>query len=333
MKRVLLVILCLLCLAGCGGEGQITGEVVKVGLEPDSHGYLILRMENGKKKTVTFDGATAVLSFVDDSKEIGAGDSVRVTLTGEKKYGKIPYAWTVVVESRVVEDGAVLKDGTALDIRDFGSYKVFCLKDGTELLDERCPSGPENVFSGGLYFDDLPEAAQEQVSAYFGEKGLRYDIMEELEEAWRRYQEWGEEFRCLLVSQDITPTAANDHIVAFQTAVTVPGDGAYGIQYREGTVFDRKSGEVIDNRKLFNRDIDEVLETLMDRNGIEEPERAEMLKAFQPEYILLFDEFLEIEFPLGSLPGQENGGAVLGYHMEDVSDLLQSWAVPVKSEE
>lgn len=326
MKRLVFVLLLVLCLTGCGWEEQIAGEVVKVGLEPNSHSYLLIRTEDGRESTVTFDDMTAVISFVEDTQEILAGDGVRIALSKVKKHGQ-SYALSVFVEKRLFPDGAVLKDGTVLDIQDYGSYRIYQLKNGTALLDVREPTGPEHAYIGGTNFEDLSEVSQESILTYFEEVGLHYDVQEELEKAYRRYQEQGEAFRCHLLSQDITLTAANERIVAFQTAVVLPSDRFHSIQYREGTVFDRETGELIDNSALFNRDMEDVLPELLDRNGIEESLKKEMLAAFRPEYVLVFDEVLEIEFPYGTLDSQETGGTILGYEIEDVEDLLQPWAV------
>ena len=326
MKRLIILLLTVLCLAGCEKDKELSAEVVQVGLEPNSHSYLVIQTESNRETTVTFDDATAVISFVEDTETVEPGDTVRIVLDEEKKYGAT-HARTILVESRLVEDGAVLADGTALDIVEYGSHRIYRLKDGTELLDERNPSGPEHVYTGVVCFDDLPEAAQEKVAAYFDEKGLFYDIPQELEMAYQAYLAENGEYSCRLVSQDITPMGANEKIISFATVVTLPLEGWGSVQFREGAIFDRGTGERIETEDLFVCDMEEALAELLDRNGIAEPERSEMLAAFRPECVLLSQGYLEIEFPYGTLSDQKNGGTILSYEMEDVKDLLQPWAV------
>ena len=66
------------------------------------------------------------------------------------------------------------------------------LPNGPELLSVRRSSGPENVLVGGAEgYADLPEAAQQRVSAYYQEQGLLYDTQAELERAYRAYVDTG----------------------------------------------------------------------------------------------------------------------------------------------
>ena len=98
------------------------------------------------------------------------------------------------------EDALILSDGTAVDRwqKGYSGYDFYKLKDGTELLREEHPSGPENVYVGGREsFTSLPEHTAKAISAYYDDMGLLYDLETEVEGAYQEYltcQTEGEEF-------------------------------------------------------------------------------------------------------------------------------------------
>lgn len=56
--------------------------------------------------------------------------------------------------------------------------------------------------------------------------------------------------------------------------------------------------------------------------------RAEMEAAFQPEYIILFPNDLEVSFPIGTLPCQEYSSG-LGLDYDDrLREIMYDWAIP-----
>ena len=75
----------------------------------------------------------------------------------------------------VQEKAFVFSDGNYVDLwqEEFHWRDLYRLPDGTELLTEQTPNGPERVYVGGTEsFDDLSEAAQTAVLAYYQRQGL-----------------------------------------------------------------------------------------------------------------------------------------------------------------
>lgn len=89
------------------------------------------------------------------------------------------------------EQGITLSDGTAGEIWDTAFFGTnYILPDGTELLRENRPSGPQNVHVGGVEgFDQLSAPAREAVASYYAEQGLLYNVEEVLERAYADYRD------------------------------------------------------------------------------------------------------------------------------------------------
>ena len=155
------------------------------------------------------------------------------------------------------EDALILSDGTAVDRwqKGYSGYDFYKLKDGTELLREEHPSGPENVYVGGREsFTSLPEHTAKAISAYYEDLGLLYDLETEVEGAYQEYltcQTEGEEFFSYYLGQSTSLCASNERVVYFLTSVTLPLGGQYGMNYQVGAAFDRETGKVIPVWDLF----------------------------------------------------------------------------------
>ena len=222
-----------------------------------------------------------------------------------------------------------LSDGTAVQLwqRLFGDT-AYRLEDGTDLLRERT-SGPEHVYVGGQEsFDDLADDAQKAVRAYYEDRGLLYDAQAILEDAYERFQAAPHDFDCWALGQDVAPLASNDRIMSFITTVTLPLGGRIVTERRLGDVFDRNTGEHLDNSDLFTVPLDEAAARMLDAAGIAQPLREEMISALEPEYITLHSDSIELAFPEGSLPSQEYSYIVC-VDLEDCP--LRDWAVPYAS--
>ena len=191
----------------------------------------------------------------------------------------------------LVEEGAyTLSDGTRVDRweEEFRFWQLYKLPDdGTELLLEDAPAGPENVAVGGqLDFSSLSEPAQKEIMAYYEQRGLLYDIPAELEKAYAAYQrcqESGKEFSSFQVNQMISPCGANDTVCYYSTSVTTSYDVQLANELRLCDAFRRDTGEKIDTMDLFTISQEEAARWFADYYGKEEPMSAEMREAFQPE--------------------------------------------------
>ncbi len=155
------------------------------------------------------------------------------------------------------EKAITFSDGEAASLwrREHDDDDVYKLSDGAVLLTVQSPSGPGNTgVIGQESFDDLSEAAQAAVSAYYEEQGLLYNTQQELEAAYAEYlscKESGTDYHERRVSQDITAVASNENIMSFITSVILPVEGQIVREIHLGAVFDRDTGEALSNWDLF----------------------------------------------------------------------------------
>lgn len=197
----LLAALCLcLLLTACGGNDSISGEVVDIHQTPEATA-LILQTDGDKRIAVFLDEDTYVFGMDEIDGEAykalpyaGVGiqffpESRRTSLTtanGEKlkAYHADRY---ISIDAYLIQDAVTLSDGTVLDAWKTSMFgTTYRLRDGTELLREDAPSGPENHYVADLEsFDDLSEAAKPAVRQYYEEQGALYDLQAELEKSGR----------------------------------------------------------------------------------------------------------------------------------------------------
>lgn len=352
MKRFLMLALTLLLLTACSDSHRfLSGEVSDVRTEDGEIVSFVLTDENGKRTGVLVPEDAHFTSRVDLDAEAEKellrsgrpGTSVHVEYNGGKTTlttdsgEKLPAytAWFVAVNGYLLPDAAALRDGTPLDLFRWTSGTSYRLKDGTDLLYVRDSDGPENsVVAGQESYDDLSETAQKNVSAYFQERGLLYDVEEELEQSYANYQTRSPNKPTPGVGQDVTPVASNERVMYFLTTVDTPihGDGtATNEELRLCDAFDRETGARIDGWDLFSCSPEEAKRALPDLAQVtEQPLRSEMESALQSENIVFFPSGAEVWFPRGSLPSQDSAlGLSLDYD-DAFQAILQPWAVPVE---
>lgn len=352
MKKLLILALVLLFLPACSDSHRfLSGEVSDVRTEKGEIVSFVLTDENGKRTGVLIPEDAHFTSRVDLDAEAEKelllsgrpGTSVHVEYNGGKTTlttdsgEKLPAytAWFVAVNGYLEPDAAVLRDGTPLDVFRWTSGTSYRLKDGTDLLYVRDPAGPENsIVAGQKSCNDLSETARKKVSSYFQERGLLYDVEEELEKSYANYRDRSPNKPVPSVGQDITAQASSDRVIYFLTAVDTPihGDGTATMeQLRLSDAFDQETGERIDGWDLFTCSPEEAKRAMLDLAQItEQPLRSEMEAALQPEYIVFFPGSIEAWFPKGSLPSQDTSfGFGLDYD-DGLRAILQPWAVPVE---
>lgn len=241
--------------------------------------------------------------------------------------------WTLIEEG-ITE----LSDGASVDLwrTNWSGNDSYRLSDGTVLLTVQDVSGPDEMYVGGVErFEDLNQTAQKEILAFYENQGVLYDLMSELEKAYAEYQncrEAGTNFNNLYISQDIAPTASNDHMICFLTSVMHPDHGKLQ-EERFAAVFDKETGEVLSQWNLFLPDEAETRKQLLTAAQLKNPVLwAEMDAAMKPEYIILFPDQLEIFFPQGSLPSQEYS-YTLAIEYEKLQGIIQPWAVPAAAKE
>lgn len=246
-------------------------------------------------------------------------------------HGPVKEEWEWKLEE---EDALILSDGTAVDRwqKGYSGYDFYKLKDGTELLREEHPSGPENVYVGGREsFTSLPEHTAKAISAYYDDMGLLYDLETEVEGAYQEYltcQTEGEEFFSYYLGQSTSLCASNERVVYFLTSVTLPLGGQYGMNYQVGAAFDRESGEVIPMWDLFALPEEDVKALIVEEFAPRsEAERAEMLEKLTAEYLVFQPDSLNVSFPYGVL-ATELYTSVVGIDYGELTGVLHDWAVP-----
>lgn len=232
------------------------------------------------------------------------------------------------------EDALILSDGTAVDRwqKGYSGYDFYKLKDGTELLREEHPSGPENVYVGGREsFTSLPEHTAKAISAYYDDMGLLYDLETEVEGAYQEYltcQTEGEEFFSYYLGQSTSLCASNERVVYFLTSVTLPLGGQCGMNYQVGAAFDRETGKVIPVWDLFTLPEEDVKALIVEEFAPRsEAERAEMLEKLTAEYLVFQPDSLNVFFPQGVISTQAHSSGV-GIEYSELTGVLHDWVVP-----
>ena len=246
-------------------------------------------------------------------------------------HGPVKEEWEWKLEE---EDALILSDGTAVDRwqKGYSGYDFYKLKDGTELLREEHPSGPENVYVGGREsFTSLPEHTAKAISAYYDDMGLLYDLETEVEGAYQEYltcQTEGEEFFSYYLGQSTSLCASNERVVYFLTSVTLPLGGQCGMNYQVGAAFDRETGKVIPVWDLFTLPEEDVKALIVEEFAPRsEAERAEMLEKLTAEYLVFQPDSLNVSFPYGVL-ATELYTSVVGIDYGELTGVLHDWAVP-----
>ena len=340
MRRMFWLALALvLLLAGCGlGETELYGEVMQAQVEGGRLSGFVLRTEEGEDVTVSLSENTQILSWIDEVDEeaflAGEAENIQVTVTALRD-GEGYRAREITLRSLLVwEEMLTLSDGTEVEVWINGGDNSYRLSDGTELLRENRPSGPQNVHVGGVEgFDQLSAPAREAVASYYAEQGLLYNVEEVLERAYAEYKDGGEDFSAYLVEQSASPSASNERLMYFTTTVFCSIDSGTAEETSLPAVFDRETGEKLDIWSLFAVPEEEARAALVDKmaEGGYIP-RAELEAALRPEYIIFRTDRLNLTFPKGTLPSQEytTGGS---FDYAELDGLLQPWAIPEEPEQ
>lgn len=349
---LLLFVTCLCLLSACGVKSEVSGKVIEANID-DTIGVVsfVVQTDADKDIGILMTDETYISSFADGitADEFKAGsfnevivsveyENSRHSLTTKNNQEIAAYnAEQIQITDFLTGETAVLSDGTNIDIWNSSFGSAYKLQNGTELLRIHNPSGPNNVYVGGTEnFDNLDETAQSNVLKFYDNQGLLYDVQAELDKAYDDYleKEDSSEFNSYMIRQDIVPTASNETVMYFLTSVLLPIDDNHGYEYRIGAAFDRKTGQAISNWDLFCCSPEEVKQKILDIAGVTDITlREEMEMAFKSEYIILFPSNLEVCFPQGTLPSQENS-YMLGLDYDDkLCDIINQWAIPQSSEE
>ena len=225
-----------------------------------------------------------------------------------------------------------LQDGTAVDIlsSDPGFFQwTYRLPDGTELLRARAPfDDPVSAcVNGDEAFGTLSDKARKKIFAYYAEQKPLYDEREELEKCYAEWKKLGENYSMGYIQQNVWLTAYNRQVLYFKSLAELPGGECADISL--GTAFDRESGEKLDNWKVFTVPEEEVCRRLAEW-VYDESLWAEMAEVLKPEWIVVSEEGLTVQFPAGTLSKYWNQAYRIWVGPEKVmeAELLQPWAIP-----
>ena len=322
-------------------EGEVLGTVPDAG----ETSYRI-GLESGKQAVIRIGADTLISSWADGFDEglfrSGGAADVRVSADCSASVGRLTLEngeTAKVYSARIVHIGAtLLRDviqltgGASLDAWEERSYTIYQTKNGTELLRVHEPTGPQNVYVGGVEsLDDADETARDTIIAWYAGRGNLYDLRAELESA---YAEWvstppTERYFAHTVEQTVAPTASNNDLLFFTTSLILPLNGRIAEDRRTGEVFDRHTGAYLSNAALFDCPADELAERLLTLAEVPDARlREEMRQAFQPEYIVVLPDSVTLEFPQGTLPSEEFS-YILSLNYDDaLLGLMHDWAVP-----
>nr|WP_325215920.1 hypothetical protein [uncultured Oscillibacter sp.] len=358
MKRVFalaLAVLLALSLTACQDEKSVMGSLEEVQTDEDGAlTALVLELDEKRIGVLVAEGTSfwplgegswtgeeALEAFRRDlqpGNELSACCYSRKEKLETAEGESIPAYWgqSISISGILKRNVLVLRDGTAADVMENGSHgnnRTYRLPDGTELLRVNDSGGPEYHYVGGVEsFDDLSEAAKEKVRAYYENQGPLYDEGEELEKSYAAYRELGEAFAYDWLQQDTSPCASNERVMYFLTSLTLPQERGGRIVYevRLGAAFHRETGEKIDNWDLFAVPEAEVRRRFPELCGwVDEPElQKAMGEALDPDWFVFSPEHVSVDFPPGSLPGEENGYGISLRYKDAPEGFFLPWAVP-----
>lgn len=320
-RLIILALVCCIFLCGCSRQ-TIRGEVVEV--NEDS---FTLIPDGGDALTVAMGGNTSVFSWSKDVSvsdfQSGDMDGIIVSATGIVKQDTM-FASEIQIEGLRIRNYYTLADGAPVHLCKASLYHTYSLEDGAELLFVQNPTRVEETYVAGIgSLHDLPETAQEQIRAYYDAKGLLYDELQTLEDAYDAYLA-GPDFQTYTLGQEICPSAINEEVIYFLTIVSLPGS-----ELRLCEAFDKKTGEAIPMEEIFTCEPGEFIERLAKIAGIDDETLIEeMTAAFQTEYVTVSQSFLEVNFQAGTLPSEELPFGMGFEYNEEIRELLQPWAVP-----
>lgn len=324
-RKLFFAALCCLLLCACGNQKQISGRVTAY-----EAGILTVRTEKGKSYDFLVEPLkTSIFDPVSGEEEEALDSNCMVQVIWGRKLGQrtAEHIW---IHAKLQSNAMQLSDGTPIDVWKYGGRNEYCLENGTALLVEDNTGGPENVgrWNELLYTEDFPEAAQQGIKDYYGEMGLRYDLGVILEDAWLVHG-FSEEYNTKLVGQHVWLEGWNESIISTEIDLTIPVERTndHAESFREGAVFDRKTGERISNFDLFTispEELEAYLMDVLDADGTLDRENIQL--NLKPEQIILCQDG-GIEFCLTDrVDNGVKSTLLMGLSAEQAKRILHPWA-------
>ncbi len=336
MKKFYLWVMLAVCfLTACSNDApSVSGKVINTQMDGGRVVSLLLEQDDGTQIHLQLNEDTVILSPFDEAtaEQFQAGTFTDVIVWAEYAPSqKGANTVTFMHFNRYLTDETVtLEDGMTLNVwRDVNSA-IYVLPNGVELLFEEEPYGSESSYvMGEESFDNLTLEAQTQVSAFYDQQGTLYDLAAALELVYTNYLEQADSFSLHRVGQNTSLVASNETVLYFLTTVNIPIDSNYFYEHQFCNAFDRNTGEVIPMEALFTCQIEDIIPTLAEIAGIDNPVLVEeMTKAFMPEYLVFFPTNLNMTFPAGTLPSQPYSYGWGFDYDADLATIVQPWAIP-----
>ena len=351
MKKILWIIfiICICMLCSCSSKSSLSGKITESTVNDDvGLTSFVVNTHDDKQVGILLTDETSIISNVDGISPENFKSGIQTDVSVSVDYSTSPRtlvtnsgdkitaynAIKIYLTGYLTDTASTLSDGTSVNVWQYSSSYAYTLENDTELLTVQLPTGPDNVYVGGVEsLSDLTENAQGKILEYYENQGILYDEPAVLEKAYEDYMSLSDksQFDSYNLGQDISPCASSDTVIYFITTVQLPIDGSRGYENRIGAAFDKATGEHIDNWDLFSCSPEEAVQKLLDISDISnEALKAEMMDAFEVENIILFPENLEVCFNRGTLPSEEYPYLV-GFDYDDaLLQILNPWAVPTK---
>ena len=204
------------------------------------------------------------------------------------------------------------------------SWAVYELSDGTVILLEDDPTGPESDDG----YKALGEDVQAAVSAWYESTGKRYDLHPLLQAAYTRCkEEEKEQFQPGRVTQSIASTASNDAVICFATTVNEAIDPDQAQTVRYSAFFDRASGQRLELWSFFSQPEAAVRQAMAAAASTDPAVQERLAAAIDPEHVILLPDHLEVDFPAGAFEGQSSS-YTLSVDYTQLAGLLDSRSMP-----
>ena len=232
----------------------------------------------------------------------------------------------------VQEEAYTLSDGTVVNLwkTSILSHAVYQTAEGIELL--RIPEQVDisNIHAGGFAgFGTLEETVQEKIRSFYDENFPVLDIPGMLENAWSDYctSDREEGFSAHYASQYLHLSVANDRFVVFCVETMIPIDGSHFRTEYFDTIFDRRTGEVIDGWDLFSVNREQAAEAIARKLAADDSQYLEIKAALERNAVVrVIPGGIEILFPQGTLSGSDYDHYMyLG--CTELGEILHSWAI------
>lgn len=363
MKKLISVVvlsaIVMFSLSACSGTDyyeNLSGIVVDVE-KTEAYKYPVYTIvtDGGYQVKVTLRESSYPFSWIEvDSDclvtgDLSAFDKVKLDLGCDKAKVKKSSDEVIVVDSMAIDEVfyknvKTLSDGTGVDMWDSGYYVTYQLADGTELLRDSRPKQLDvlSVAAVATSYGELSETAQNRILEFYNEKGLLFDVVPYLEQMYGYYKSAQDKtaFDSGNIELSIVASSANDKVVHFLVSVHTPLTAESMTESRYGVTFDRARGEFVNYWSMFNGDEQQVRETVVNalwkkvEHISDEKLKTELIEKFKPEYLIFWDDSIELCYPAGTISQNPDGAYILTSQgviencTEEIYAIMQPWAVP-----